>query len=449
MENYQRQQSLWDLIKEYVPDSELPEVRTVLGEGLIDMYTEIYSEVQMWKQIWQDVQGVRPQIPRTPLADPPAVKDLLRAELQLLLLTLREKAARLGRDEAEIMSQYNRRVVSYALGDSGRNGSPDSQHKTATSCSRPESSLSRCESRTSSRSSSRSGCEDEIAVLRHKLNVTHIDEVVSHLKSFLTDECEALKRDVQFLQESVELEYQKQREPELVEPTLTELKEERRVIQRDLHVQSLMSEAPDKLKPSCCPVPSRFTDLPATDSEMASRSPSPVPPRMNCLYPNPSPPDISRPVHSNKPRHRPSLKVIQPLPSFPASGQPQELDLHPSCTNLSHRTSTASTTDDHPLQSSDAAPSANIWRTSSCSSEPREEAAPRSSPAAGSDQEQLCGSSVAGTSFRFKQLGLRVKTARTVALLPTPPAVQKATSKGQRASRRLAIPQTGSLLSSS
>ncbi|KAL6490232.1 hypothetical protein MHYP_G00005770 [Metynnis hypsauchen] len=186
MENFQPQQSVWDLVKDCVPDSELPEIRTVLGEGLIDMYTEIYSEMHMWEQIWQEVQSdkCRPQIPIPcmPLTDPPAIKDLLRAELQLLLLTLREKAARLGRNGDDIMSQYSPRVVSYALGDSGRKGSPGSQCEAAIPPSRSASSSSNSGSRSSSRLSSRFSCEDEIEGLRHKLNVTHIDEVVSHLK---------------------------------------------------------------------------------------------------------------------------------------------------------------------------------------------------------------------------------------------------------------------------
>lgn len=45
MEPFQHQQSVWSLIKECVPDSELPEIRAILGDALIDMYTEIYSEV--------------------------------------------------------------------------------------------------------------------------------------------------------------------------------------------------------------------------------------------------------------------------------------------------------------------------------------------------------------------------------------------------------------------
>lgn len=55
----------------------------------------------MWEKIWQDLhyseQGSRPEAPVFPLADPPAVKELLKAEIQLLLLSLREKAASQGR----------------------------------------------------------------------------------------------------------------------------------------------------------------------------------------------------------------------------------------------------------------------------------------------------------------------------------------------------------------
>uniref|UniRef100_A0A8C2IG35 Uncharacterized protein n=1 Tax=Cyprinus carpio TaxID=7962 RepID=A0A8C2IG35_CYPCA len=56
----------------------------------------------MWEKIWQELRcsekGNRPEAPMFPLADPPAVKELLKAEIQLLLLTLREKAARQGRE---------------------------------------------------------------------------------------------------------------------------------------------------------------------------------------------------------------------------------------------------------------------------------------------------------------------------------------------------------------
>uniref|UniRef100_A0A671RIZ9 Coiled-coil domain-containing protein 24-like n=1 Tax=Sinocyclocheilus anshuiensis TaxID=1608454 RepID=A0A671RIZ9_9TELE len=226
MDNFQRQQSVWNLVKDNVSSSELPEIRAVLGETLIDTYAELYSEVEMWEKIWKELccseKGSRPEAPIFPLADPPAVKELLKAEIQLLLLTLREKAARQGRDEEEVMAQYSPSVVSYALGSSStqRQGSPGSWCETK-SPSRPPSSLSETRSRSVSSLSSHSSCEEEIKALRHKLNITHIDEVVSHLRSVITEESEALKRDVQVLQENLETERASaQTEPVSPEPSV-------------------------------------------------------------------------------------------------------------------------------------------------------------------------------------------------------------------------------------
>ncbi|XP_053484003.1 coiled-coil domain-containing protein 24 isoform X2 [Ictalurus furcatus] len=309
MEPVQRQQCVWSLIKECVPDSELPEIRAILGDALIDMYTEVYSEVQMWEQMWHEVHDGKSQMPHSSLADPPAVKGLLRSELQLLLLSLRQQSTTLGRDGDKVMSRYNPKVVSYAL-STERQRSPDSI-ECATPSSRPAS------SRSSSRLSSNSSIEDEIEALRHKLNITHINEVVSHLKSVLTEECEVLKNDVQLLQESVELEYLKQ--SGFMEPTLTELKKERRLIQQDLEALNLLNESTctDKPKPKFSQIPSR---------EMKQ----PVSPRRDFLQPKP-PPAVAR--HDNRPnflgqtRHRISLKAVQLPGSSPNPSRLQELDL--------------------------------------------------------------------------------------------------------------------------
>ncbi|XP_066537622.1 coiled-coil domain-containing protein 24 isoform X2 [Hoplias malabaricus] len=424
MESFQLQPCVWDLVKECVPDSELPEIKAVLGEGLIDMYTETYSEVQMWEQIWQKAQSEkrRPQITCRALADPPAVKDLLRAELQLLLLTLREKAARLGRDEDEVLSRYSPMVVSYALGGVSRKGSPSSRCESTSPPSRSASSLSRSGSRSSSRLSSRSSCGDEIEALRHKLNVTHIDEVVEHLKSVFIEECEVLKRDVQFLQESVELEYQTEREP-----TLTELKEERRIIQRDLDVHRSRRETSDKPKPSR----DRWrTGTRADDPALENRS---ISPRMVCLYPNPPPPDSCRPVHSGKPRHRLSHRGTQPPASSPAGNPPQDLDPDHSHAGLSLWTSTAFSTESRSLPLSNSASSL----TETHDGRPMRVAPSRQSPAA-------------VVSISSAQLGRQTEDGRARTLLPTPPPpVLKVSSRGQRTGKRLTVPPAGSLHSSS
>ncbi|KAG7329913.1 hypothetical protein KOW79_006135 [Hemibagrus wyckioides] len=399
MEPFQNQQSVWSLIKECVPDSELPEIRAILGDALIDMYTEIYSEVQLWEQMWHEVHDGKSQMPHSSLADPPAVKELLRSELQLLLLSLRQEATTLGRDEAEVMSRYSPRVVSYAL-STERQRSPDNFECT-TPTSRPES------RRSSSRLSSHSSIEEEIQALRHKLNITHIDEVVSHLRSVLTEECEVLKNDVQLLQESVELEYLKQ--SGFMEPTLTELKKERRLIQQDLEALNLMKESTCArgLKSDVSQIDSREMKLTGLAGNSEKKQ-SPVSPRTEFLQPKP-PPAVA-PPHENRTRHRLSLKATQLSGTSPKHAQLQGVD--PENVHIH------------------SVPRMNSAAVESSSSE---------------SEIAFVGS--ANCRLKYGALAGHLGAA-PISLVPAPPpAVQRASSRGQRVGRRLAHHQTGNLLS--
>ncbi|XP_076152237.1 coiled-coil domain-containing protein 24 [Alosa pseudoharengus] len=217
------QHSLWNLIMEHVPPSELAEVRSIIGEALIDFYSDLCTEVETWEQIWRESlstrQGSRPKTMRSPLADPPAIKALLKAEIQLLLLSVRERASRGGRDADTALSSYSPSVVSYALGNGSK--SPRSSVENRDTPSRPQSKQSQNGSRSSSRLSSSSSLEDEIESVKTKLNVAHVDEVVSHLQSVLMEDCEALKMEVQSLQECVEQAHHSQDGGEPREPTVT------------------------------------------------------------------------------------------------------------------------------------------------------------------------------------------------------------------------------------
>ncbi|XP_067109055.1 coiled-coil domain-containing protein 24 [Osmerus mordax] len=188
METHEAPQSLWNLIVEHVPESELPEIRGFLGDALIDMYTEMLAEVEVWQHIWREVKQGSPSRAQTPcptLADPPAVRELLRAQVQLLLLSVRERAARDGRDGDAVMSRYKPAVVNYAL------ATPSNR---SDGVGPP--------SRSSSRSSLSSSGQEEIEAMRSQLNVSSIDQVVAHLQAVLTQEWELLKTHVQTLQSS-------------------------------------------------------------------------------------------------------------------------------------------------------------------------------------------------------------------------------------------------------
>uniref|UniRef100_A0A8C0KXS9 Coiled-coil domain containing 24 n=1 Tax=Canis lupus dingo TaxID=286419 RepID=A0A8C0KXS9_CANLU len=60
--------------------------------------------------------GSRPTSePSSLLAPPPLLRDLVRQELRQLLLSLRQKAIREGRDQTQAWVQYSPRVLRFAL----------------------------------------------------------------------------------------------------------------------------------------------------------------------------------------------------------------------------------------------------------------------------------------------------------------------------------------------
>ncbi|XP_031720977.1 coiled-coil domain-containing protein 24 isoform X2 [Anarrhichthys ocellatus] len=186
-------QSLWSLITEHVPGSDLPKIHTALGSSLVDVYSEVHTEAEMWHKMWQESQQGNSSssragtpLPRqraSPLADPPAVKELVRAEVKMLLQTLRERVSREGRVAEELLFRYKPETVDYALSHL------DSCYRNCTNPGDTDNG-----SRPSSRCSIQSTAEDEIEAMRDKLNVSDIDQVVDHLRSFLMEECEALNR---------------------------------------------------------------------------------------------------------------------------------------------------------------------------------------------------------------------------------------------------------------
>ncbi|XP_034469763.1 coiled-coil domain-containing protein 24 [Hippoglossus hippoglossus] len=237
--------SLWSLISEHVPGSELSKIRMALGHFLVDMYTEVHTEAEIWYEMWQESQrggghGSRagaplPRQQGSPLADPPAVKELVRAEVKMLLQMLRERAGREGRDGEELLFRYKPETVNYALGHFDR------RYRDCTSPGDTENG-----SRPSSCCSVQSSAEDEIEAVRDKLNVIDIDQVVDRLRSVLMEECEVLKRLVQDLKKNIKQKFRSRSDFEKSEPSLAELRELRGEIQMDLELypSSLATSSP-------------------------------------------------------------------------------------------------------------------------------------------------------------------------------------------------------------
>jgi hypothetical protein len=76
----------------------------------------------------------------------------------------------------------------------------------------------------------------ELVVDEDKINCMDIDEIADHLKKLFHEECETLKNDIEFLYECIDKEkdYREKSRDTLREPSLNELKEERKRLEADL-----------------------------------------------------------------------------------------------------------------------------------------------------------------------------------------------------------------------
>ncbi|XP_072129745.1 coiled-coil domain-containing protein 24 isoform X1 [Mobula birostris] len=243
--NYKQPSSLWKLIEECVPPSERDEIRVILGESAVDLNQDLHAEVAMLWEIWQSMRTSRltschSQASHAVLPESPAIKDLLRKEIQLLLLNIQNKAHKEGRDESDALSCYNPDVVSFAL---GQNKAANMPNRSGNLKNAKDKWIVLQSSQTVNNSesesfSSLSHLKNDVEAVKEKVNITNIDEIVVHLQSILQEESKMLEKYIQFLQECLEEEHNYSLEPkiQIAVPSIAELREERKILEQDLQL---------------------------------------------------------------------------------------------------------------------------------------------------------------------------------------------------------------------
>eukprot|EP00074_Homo_sapiens_P081751 XP_016855915.1 coiled-coil domain-containing protein 24 isoform X3 [Homo sapiens] len=264
--------SLWELVEEHVPLRERREVKRILGEAAVDLSLELRAEVgrgkvAMLRALLQEARSSqapssRPiSDPSSLLAPPPLLKDLLRQELRQLLQGLRHKAICEGRwepqawalsldtrwasaapnkepglpflwfperslsasflctfcrDQAQAWVQYSPRVLHFALEE--------------PRCDLPEQEIFQM------RGGGPSSGHRDLSIIKDQLNVSNIDQVARHLRGLLEEECHTLEREILILQRCLEEEYLRPCHPSeaALEPTLAELKEQKKAMEQEL-----------------------------------------------------------------------------------------------------------------------------------------------------------------------------------------------------------------------
>uniref|UniRef100_A0A4X2LV33 Coiled-coil domain containing 24 n=2 Tax=Vombatus ursinus TaxID=29139 RepID=A0A4X2LV33_VOMUR len=215
--------SLWGLVEEHIQPPERAEVKRILGETAVDLSLELRAEVEILEALLEEerrvVQGSGHAPHPTPfslLAPPPLMRDLVRRELRQLLCGLHQKAVLEGRDTAEAWARYSPKVLRFALGEPR---DPVEDELEARLLGSPGLSSSQ-----------------DLSAIKDCLNVANIDRVIQHLRTLLKEECRALERAIEALQLCLEGVPCSVTESSLMmlEPTLAELKEQKRAMEQDL-----------------------------------------------------------------------------------------------------------------------------------------------------------------------------------------------------------------------
>lgn len=275
-EGYSPPLSLWKLVEQHVHHCEQPEIKNMLGESKVEEAEELHREVEMLLDIWQELRSESDKAIKRPngaLPEPPGVRERLKQEISFFLQSMRSKAEDEGRDPDKAIANYKSHVVNYALNESPHPPRP------VTRCSsgeltRPATALNRDGRETpafrctpnSDKMSLSSTVSDDVESMSDKLNVLLLDDVVQHLRQHLEDELEQLVRDVSFLQQCLDEEAAYQDAAvNVIEPNLTELREERAKLEKDV-----LRDVPAPMPPRSHAKPVTLTSHPRAVAAVAS-----------------------------------------------------------------------------------------------------------------------------------------------------------------------------------
>ncbi|ESP03339.1 hypothetical protein LOTGIDRAFT_237762 [Lottia gigantea] len=227
---YDPPESLWRLIEDHISPHENEEIRRMLGESLIEQSIDLHQEVEMLLDIWRSVrEESESKVKPVELPEPPEIRDRLIKEILFFINGVKEKAALNGFDPEKVVSGHNKDVISYALKTQGTTSRPGTPRSTDSGRETP---LIPSDKRLYEETE----VKRDVISMNDKLNFLQFDQVVESLRSHLEKEVEQLLLDTQYIQQCIDTESAFPGTGDSIErePTLTELKEERSLLEKEL-----------------------------------------------------------------------------------------------------------------------------------------------------------------------------------------------------------------------
>ncbi|XP_014768668.1 coiled-coil domain-containing protein 24 [Octopus bimaculoides] len=244
--------SVWKLIEQTVPDSERQEIKNILGVGLVEESIQLQNELETLQEIFKEYQERNLSQVTLRIPEPPTARETLIKEIAFLISSIIEKAEYNGLDSSQVLSKYNKEIRDYV-----------SQQQEIYQETKQYDSISPVMSKNQSISSNINQCsnsmKDEIQAMIHSLDYLKIDDVAQELRSRLEDEIRQLLRNIELLQNNLDVTEQSVSETvstsKKVIPTISELRLERKLLEEELLKESTSRKS--------TPSPSSALKLPA------------------------------------------------------------------------------------------------------------------------------------------------------------------------------------------
>ncbi|CAF0751090.1 unnamed protein product [Brachionus calyciflorus] len=240
---YEPPESIWHFIKSLANQQEIDVIENKIGSSLIEESLDLHAEIDTLLEIWRDYRHEtertlltyrQPQNPKKNL-EPANVRNTLKKEIALFLNQLRQqyKMDHTKFNAQILKNNHNLNVINYVL------GTPVNKNEDLLNEDRPRTSRSRLGFDTPliPRPRTKQQLNEQIENLpEDKINFVDIDTIVDKIQTILNDEIKQLKDDIEFLMDCLdkESEFRIKTSGMLKEPSINELKEERKKLESDL-----------------------------------------------------------------------------------------------------------------------------------------------------------------------------------------------------------------------
>lgn len=186
---YEVPQSLWSVIELYAPTVELPEIKCIIGDDVIEqsneLFEEIYNLIEIWRCVVDNCSRAAPIKKANTLPEPPLIREQFVQRIRSFIDNLDAT-----KNHMLLPFLEERKAIStYAVSPQARPTSRGSDGRITPS------------RRPSSRSSG------DISLYRDNISAFEIETVVSDIQAAFNAEQSMLHEDIEFLQRSIDEEH--------------------------------------------------------------------------------------------------------------------------------------------------------------------------------------------------------------------------------------------------